>query len=123
MLENEINLNESKDLIKNNSLLIEDLSTRYNQLNNIYFDKCCSLLNAISAGEMKNKFLVEKNKNYEINENNLNAKISLLEQENSNLKNENKNIKITNQINLENNIKMKKDLEKNKTQINTLNKK
>ena len=119
--ENDIDLDEAKELIKNNSQSIEELSTKYNQLNNLYFDKSCNLLNSISVQEMKNKFLMEKNKNFEMNENNLNQKISFLEKENSNLKDENKNIKQTNTISSEDNIKLKKDLEKNKTQINTLN--
>ena len=119
--ENDANLDESKEMIKKNSNLLEDLSSNYNQFNNMYFDKCCSLLNAVNVGEMKNKFLEEKNKNNEIKENSLNQKLSLLEKENANLKNENKSIKQSSQINLEDNMKLKKDLEKSKTQINTLN--
>ena len=119
--ENDANLDESKEMIKKNSNLLEDLSSNYNQFNNMYFDKCCSLLNAVNVGEMKNKFLEEKNKNNEIKENSLNQKLSLLEKENANLNNENKSIKQSSQINLEDNMKLKKDLEKSKTQINTLN--
>ena len=119
--ENDINIDEIKDLIKNNSEIVEKLSSNYNELNNKYFDKCCNLLNSISMQEMKNKILLEKSKNVEINENNLNQKISLLEKENNNIKNENKNLKQTYQISLDENNKIKKDLDKNKTQINTLN--
>ena len=119
--ENDINLDESRELIKNNSQILEVLSSNYNELNNKYFDKCCNLLNSISIQEMKNKYLIEKNKNMEINENNLSNKISLLEKENTNLKNENKNLKHNYQINLDENNKIKKDLDKNKTQIKTLN--
>lgn len=119
--ENDIIINEVKDLLKSNSNNLEDMFTKYNQLNNQYFDKCCQLLNAVNKNETKNKLLTEKIKNYEINENNLNQKITLLEKENENLKNEAKSMKESRSSNIEDNNKLKKDLEKSNGQITSLN--
>ena len=119
--ENDITIGEVKELLKNNSNNLEDMFTKYNQLNNQYFDKCCQLLNAVNKNETKNKLLTEKIKNYEVNENNLNQKIAFLEKENDNLKNETKNIKESRSSNIEDNNKLKKDLEKSNSQITSLN--
>ena len=119
--ENDVTIGEVKELLKNNSNNLEDMFSKYNQLNNQYFDKCCQLLNAVNKNDTKNKLLTEKIKNYELNENNLNQKIAFLEKENDNLKNETKNIKESRSSNIEDNNKLKKDLEKSNSQITSLN--
>ena len=119
---NDIELEGIKHKIKNNNDSLDALNIIYNSCNNNYFDKCCHLLNEINNKEIKIKYLKEKNNNQQISENNLNIKISYLEQEISILKEENKNNKQSYEIKIKENMLLKKQEEDLENQIKQLNK-
>jgi chromosome segregation ATPase len=118
---NDIDIAEIKQQLKSSNESFDYLNKIYNSFSNIYFDKCCTLLNEINKKEINIKYLSDKNNMQQISENNLNQKISSLEQENSLLKQEIKNAKQTNEIKLEENTKLKKDIEDLENQIKNLN--
>ena len=118
---NDIDIAEIKQQLKSSNESFDYLNKIYNSFSNIYFDKCCTLLNEINKKEINIKYLSDKNNMQQISENNLNQKISSLEQENSLLKQEIKNAKQTNEIKLEENTKFKKDIEDLENQIKNLN--
>ena len=121
LLKNDNELDEVKQIIKNNSESFDSLCLIYNSFNNNYFDKCCHLLNQINNKEIKIKYLEEKSNLQQISENNLNNKISSLETENSILKEENKNSKQSSEIKINENILLKKQIEELENQIKALN--
>ena len=107
-------------IINNNENSIDGLNKIYNSFNNLYFDKCCNLLNEINKKEIENKYLQEKLNLKQITENNLNQKISSLEQENSIINQENKNSKQSLEIKIKDNNYLKKQNEDLETQIKNL---
>ena len=118
---NDIDIAQIKQNLKNSTEAVNSLNELYNSFNNIYFDKCCYLLNEINKKEINIKYLKEKYNIKQISENNLNQKISSLEQENSLLKQEIKNNKQLNEIKFEENNKLKKHIEDLENQIKNLN--
>ena len=118
---NDNEIDELKQVIKNNSESFDSLCLIYNSFNNDYFDKCCHLLNQINNKEIKIKYLEEKSNLQQISESNLNNKISSLEKENSILKEENKNSKQSTEIKLNENLLLKKQIEELENQIKALN--
>ena len=118
---NDIDINEIKKKLKNSNESINYLTKLNNSFNNIYFDKCCHLLNEINKKDINIKYLQEKANLQQISENNLNQKISSIEQENSLLKQEIKNTKQLNEIKVEENNTLKKHSEDLENQIKNLN--
>ena len=118
---NDIDITEIKQDLKNSTEAVNSLNELNNSFNNIYFDKCCNLLNEINKKEINIKYLKEKYSIQQISENNLTQKISSLEQENSVLKQEIKNTKQLNEIKFEENNKLKKNNDDLGNQIKNLN--
>ena len=117
----EIYLDEIKSLLKKNENEVDELFKQYKELNDKYFDKCCSLLNNISMLDVTNKSLNNKIFNLENNNSKLKEEKNKLEEENISIINDKKKIENINQINIENNNKLKKNLENSNTQISNLN--
>ena len=118
---NDTDINEVKELIKSSELVIDDLSIKYKQLNDNYFEKCCNLLKSISNLEIRNKLLNEKVNTNSVNETKYEEKIKFLENENQTLKDQNKNLSQSNELNISNINKLKKDIEKNSAITTDLN--
>ena len=118
---NEITIEEIKTLIKNNENEVDDIFKKYKELNDKYFDKCCSLLNNMSNLDITNKSLNNKISNLKINNSKLKEENNKLEEDNISIANEKKKIENLNQVNIENNNKLKKNLESSQFQINNLN--
>ena len=118
---NDITIDEIKLLLKNNENEVDNLYKEYKELNDKYFDKCCSLLNNISNQDINNKSLNNKISTLETYNNKLIEEKNKLEEENISLNNDKKNIENLNKVNIENNNKLKKNLENSQTQINNLN--
>ena len=118
---NEITIGEINSLLKGNENEVDDLFKRYKELNDKYFDKCCSLLNNISNQDITNKSLNNKIKSLEINNDKLKEEKNKLEDENISLSNDKKNIENLNKVNIDNINKLKKNLENSQSQINNLN--
>ena len=119
--ENEEIFDEIYNGIKKNNDEIEDLETKFKNLNEIYFDKCCSLLNAISREDVKNNTLNDKIINLEIYNKKLIDENKKYEEKNKSLTEEKKNIENMNEINNDNINNLKKEIENNHNQINKLN--
>ena len=118
---NDNDIADINKIINNNENSIDNLNKIYNSFNNLYFDKCCTLLNTINNKEVENKYLQEKLNIQQISENNLNQKISALEQENSIIKQENKNSKQSFEIKINDNNFLKKQNEDLENQIKNIN--
>ena len=118
---NEITIDEIKILLKNNENEVDLLFKQYKELNDKYFDKCCSLLNKISNQDVINKSLNNKIFNLENNNSKLKEEKNKLEEENISIINDKKKMENINQINNENNNKLKKNLENSNNQISNLN--
>ena len=118
---NEITIDEIKSDLKKSNDEADDLVKNYKELNDKYFDKCCSLLNNLSKQDVVNKSLNNKISNLELNNSKLKEEKDKLEEENISIKNDKQKIESINQLNIENNNKLKKNLENNQAQINDLN--
>ena len=79
---NEISIEEIKSLLKNSEDEVDDLVKKYKELNDKYFDKCCSLLNKISDQDLSNKMLNNKISSLEVNNSKLKEEKNKLEEEN-----------------------------------------
>ena len=118
---NEESINEIKSLLKNSENEVDQLFKKYNELNDMYYDKCCSLLNNINNQDVESKSLNNKITVLEMNNSKLKEQKEKLEEENIAIINEKKTIDNLNQINIENNNKLKKNLENSQGQITNLN--
>ena len=118
---NEESINEIKSLLKNSESEVDQLFKKYNELNDMYYDKCCSLLNNINNQDVESKSLNNKISILEMNNSKLKEQKEKLEEENTTIINEKKTIENLNQINIENNNKLKKNLENSQGQITNLN--
>ena len=118
---NETSIDEIKSLLKISQDEVDELFKNYKELNDKYFDKCCSLLNNISNQDVTNKSLNNKIANLELNNTKLKEEKNKLEEENKSIINDKKKIENLNQVNIDNNNKLKKNLENSQTQINNLN--
>ena len=119
--ENDNELDEIKQKIKNNNDSLVSLCSINNTLNNNYFNKCCHLLNQISNKDIKIKYLEEKTNLQQQSEKNQSLKISALEKENSILKEENKSSKQACELKINENKILKKHGEDLENQIQKLN--
>ena len=118
---NEESINEIKSLLKNSESEVDQLFKKYNELNDMYYDKCCSLLNNINNQDVESKSLNNKISILEMSNSKLKEQKEKLEEENTTIINEKKTIENLNQINIENNNKLKKNLESTQGQITNLN--
>ena len=118
---NEESINEIKSLLKNSESEVDQLFKKYNELNDMYYDKCCSLLNNINNQDVESKSLNNKISILEMSNSKLKEQKEKLEEENVTIINEKKTIENLNKINIENNNKLKKNLESSQGQITNLN--
>ena len=118
---NEKEIDEIKLLIKKNEDELDEIFRNLKNLNDKYFDKCCSLLNSISNQDVTIKLLNNKIISLEEKNSNLKNDNKKLEEENTNLINEKKNLENSNKLINENSNKLKTNLEKSQTQITQLN--
>ena len=118
---NEESINEIKSLLKSSESEVDQLFKKYNELNDMYYDKCCSLLNNINNQDMESKSLNNKISILEMSNSKLKEQKERLEEENTTIINEKKTIENLNQINIEHNNKLKKNLESTQGQITNLN--